>query len=80
MSYYRRNSYSSSWLEILLPLIMCVAVIFVLAFGFNTCTHDKWNDGVCSKCDVRYELRAVYRGIHYYACPECGREVERFGS
>jgi hypothetical protein len=78
MSYHRRYYSSPSLLECMLPIILAVALLFALMLGVNMCSSDEWNDGFCPKCDVRYELRAVYRGRHYYVCPECGCEVQRY--
>lgn len=45
----------------------------------DSAIEDVWNNGICQKCNVRYELRAVSRyGLKYYVCPECGLEVERY--
>lgn len=78
MSYHRRYSSGPSLWEGVLYIIFAVVLLFVMVFGVNMCSSDEWNDGCCPKCDVRYELRAVSQGLHYYVCPECGREVERF--
>jgi hypothetical protein len=69
------HSINSSWLEILIPL----AIALLILFGYNACTANEWNGGKCPDCNVRYELRGVYRGTHYYACPDCGNEVSRYG-
>lgn len=75
MSYYSKyhdNDYS--WLT----LIICIVLIFAIMFGFNTCTASDWNDGICPKCETRYELRGVSKYVKYYACPKCGNEVKRY--
>ena len=59
-------------------LIACIGLIFLLIIGTNSCSHTEWNNGDCPDCEVRYELRGVSKGLKYYACPECGREVERY--
>ncbi len=64
----------TEWWEILIP----IALIFIIMFGTNACSSTDWNDGECSDCDVRYEMRGVSRGLKYYVCPECGNEVERY--
>ena len=71
-----RSSYSSdtSWWEI----IICFILVLLIMLGVNTCAAPKWNDGICPDCEARYELRATYKGLKYYACPECGKEVERY--
>ena len=58
--------------------LICIALVFLLGFGFNMCTADEWNGGECPKCDTRYELRGVSKYIKYYACPDCGNEVRRY--
>ena len=63
----------------LLILIICIVLAFLLIIGSNACTAKEWNNGTCPDCKVRYELRGVYRGTHYYACPGCGNEVSRYG-
>ena len=78
MSYYSR-SYSSSDSEAnLITAIICFILIFAIMFGVNSCAAPVWNNGICPDCDVRYELRGASRGLKYYACPECGQEVERY--
>lgn len=76
MSYYSRSSSDdgATWLTI----IICFVLIFAIIIGTNSCTADEWNDGICPKCEVRYELRGASRGLKYYACPMCGQEVERY--
>ena len=76
MGYYSRK-YSSgdgSWLT----TIICFVLIFAIILGVNACSAPTWNNGVCPDCEVRYELRGASRGLKYYACPECGQEVERY--
>lgn len=79
MSYYsRKHTYhtsDTSWWSIIIPLILALLILFT----HNACTAAEWNGGVCPDCNTRYELRGVYKGTHYYACPECGNEVDRFG-
>ncbi len=76
MSYYSRNYHDTdhSWLTI----IICFALILFIIFTHNACTAQDWNDGECPKCEVRYELRGASRGLKYYSCPKCGKEVERY--
>ena len=76
MSYYSK-SYKSIDSD-LMVIIICFALIFAIMFGFNCCTASDWNDGVCPKCETRYELRGASKYMKYYACPECGKEVERY--
>jgi hypothetical protein len=81
MSYYLRNHSSSSddsWFSIILPIIFCIILIILLIVGTNSCSATTWNNGICSNCEVRYELRGVSSGLKYYSCPECGQEVERY--
>ncbi len=76
MSYYSRSHHDdSSWWTI----IISIALALFILFGVNACTAEEWNNGKCPDCNVRYELRGVYKGTHYYACPDCGNEVSRFG-
>ena len=73
MSYYSKHSDTSWW-----TIVICFALVFLLMFGFNTCTYAEWNDGICSECNVRYELRGVSKYMKYYSCPKCGNEVKRY--
>ena len=57
-------------------IMLAIIVLFVL--GANACTADKWNDGICPNCNIRYELRGISDAMKYYACPECGQEVGRY--
>lgn len=75
MSYYSRN-YDSDWSWS--TIIFCIVLVVLLMVGTNSCSADTWNNGICSDCEVRYELRAASRGLKYYACPECGQEVRRY--
>ena len=77
MSYYS-DSYRSSSDGSLWTAIVCFVLVFMLMFGVNSCSASTWNDGICPDCEVRYELRGASRGLKYYACPECGQEVERY--
>lgn len=52
--------------------------MFLIITGTNSCSADDWNDGICPKCETRYELRGASRGLKYYACPSCGKEVSRY--
>ena len=61
-----------------LPIIISFIIIFLIIFGTNTCSSGAWNYGECPNCDIRYELRGVSKGLKYYVCPECGKEVERY--
>lgn len=70
MNYYSNTSW---W-----TIIICFALVFLIMFGFNTCTAPEWNDGICPECNTRYELRGVSKYIKYYACPDCGNEVKRY--
>lgn len=60
-------------------LAICVVLMFLVMLGVNACSATEWNDGYCPDCNVKYELCAAYEGLRYYACPECGNEVERYG-
>lgn len=73
MSYY--TSSDTSWWT----LVICIVLVVLIAIGFNTCTASKWNGGECPDCHKDYELRAVNDGFRYYACPDCGEEVTRYG-
>ena len=73
MSYYSSHSDTSWW-----TVIICFALVFLIMFGFNTCTYAEWNNGICPECHTRYELRGVSKYMKYYACPDCGNEVERY--
>lgn len=63
----------------LLIVIIGFVLCLLLVFAANACTAKEWNNGYCPDCNTRYELRGVYKGTHYYACPDCGNEVDRYG-
>lgn len=65
-------------LSSIIAIILVFALAIFIVVGFNSCTEATWNDGMCVKCETRYELRGVSKGLKYYACPECGQEVERY--
>ena len=77
----RYKHYSDSDCEIftgLITVIAGIAICLILILGTNACSKTTWNEGICPDCDVRYELRGASRELKYYACPECGLEVERY--
>ena len=78
MSYYSKNYNNSETAANWIIVIICLILIFAIVIGFNSCSAKTWNDGVCPDCEVRYELRGASRGLKYYACPECGREIQRY--
>ena len=78
MSYYSKRYSSTDSSVSLFMIVICIALIFLLIFGTNSCSVSKWNDGICPDCEVRYELRGASNGLKYYSCPECGQEVERY--
>lgn len=78
MSYYSRRYSSSDGEASLIVAIICFILVFAIMLGVNSCSAPIWNDGICPDCEVRYELRGASRGLKYYACPECGQEVERY--
>ena len=61
-----------------ITVIILFAFILLIMFGVNACSAPDWNDGHCPKCETRYELRGASKGLKYYACPDCGKEVERY--
>ena len=62
----------------LVTIVIAIAISLVLILGTNACSEKMWNEGVCPNCETRYELMAASSGLKYYACPECGLEVERY--
>lgn len=78
MSYYSRNNFDSDIGSSLLSLVLCIVLLFIIMIGVNSCSADTWNNGICPKCEVRYELRGVSKGLKYYSCPSCGLEVSRY--
>ncbi len=62
----------------IIEIVICIAIIILIIVGTNSCSASEWNNGVCPKCEIRYELRGVSRGFKYYSCPQCGNEVERY--
>ena len=62
---------------ILVVVIICLLIILIMS-GVDSCTDTIWNEGICSNCEVRYELKGVSKGLKYYVCSECGQEIQRF--
>lgn len=75
MSYYSRNS-SDGYYFVVYAALFVFAILIMM--GTNSCSAEKWNEWICPDCNVRYELRGASRGLKYYACPECGQEVDRY--
>lgn len=74
MGYYSYKSNNTGWAG----LIIAIILFFAIMLGQNSCTETDWNGGICPSCETRYELRGASRGLKYYACPDCGFEVERY--
>ena len=55
-----------------------IVISLALMFGVNSCSASTWNNGICTNCETRYELRGVSDGMKYYACLDCGQEVIRY--
>jgi hypothetical protein len=68
----------NSGISLLVELIIMIATLVFIVIVVNTCSASQWNDGICPKCNERYELCAVYKGLKYYTCPECGEEIRRY--
>lgn len=62
----------------IIEIIVLVGICFLIVAFANSCSASDWNNGICPKCEFRYELRGVSRGIKAYACPECRKEVRRY--
>lgn len=61
-----------------LEMIAIIGIIVFIITTVNSCSASDWNNGICPKCEVRYELRGYSQGISAYACPKCGKEVRRY--
>ena len=62
-------------------IIVVISIIFLCAISYvgNAVTEVTWNNGICAKCNTRYELKAAGTyDLRYYACPICYTEVKRF--
>ena len=68
----------SSNISFIAEIIFLITAVIAIMFSVNTCSSSKWNDGICPKCNERYELCAAYKGLKYYTCPACGQEMERY--
>ncbi len=79
MSYYSKKYNRRNKLDIGEKIIFGIVIlIFILMCNVNSCSASVWNDGVCQKCKIRYELSGISDGFRYYSCPKCGQEVIRF--
>ena len=79
MGYYKNYYSDSDVAKLNLTLIsIFIAILVLLVIGTNSCSASDWNDGICPKCETRYELRGASKGLKYYACPDCGKEVQRY--
>ena len=80
MGYYSRNYRNNDygWSTSIIMLVVSIAFLVIFMLGVNCCSSSDWNNGDCPKCETRYELRGASRGLKYYACPKCGKEVQRF--
>jgi len=59
-------------------IVLLISAMLAFMFFCNSLTNSEWNDGVCSKCNVTYELRGISDALKYYVCPSCHNEVSRF--
>lgn len=64
--------------EIFGVIFIGIAILGLLMLGSNSCTADKWNNGICTDCNIKYELCGVSNAMKYYSCPNCGQEVGRY--
>ena len=62
----------------LIPLVLCIVILFAVICGLNVSRESDWNNGICPDCNVRYELRGAQYMMKLYACPKCGKEVGRY--
>lgn len=62
----------------IIEIFVLIGICILLVIGINSCSVSDWNNGICPKCEVRYELRGYSQGINVYDCPECGKEVHRY--
>lgn len=62
----------------IIEIIALIGICFLIVACVNSCSASDWNDGICPKCGVRYELRGISQGLKAYAYPECGKEVRRY--
>jgi hypothetical protein len=69
---------STSNRNIIIVAMSCIILFILLVFYTDISSSSTWNKGVCPSCHERYELRGVSQGLKYYACPKCGKEVQRF--
>ena len=79
MSYYRRGYSDDMDLGTsIIIILIAIGFLILLRLGINSSSSTTWNNGICPKCEVRYELRAANDGLKYYSCPDCGKEVKRY--
>ena len=62
----------------IIGIFALIGICILIAIGVNSCSASNWNDGICTKCETRYELMGASQGLKYYACPNCGNEVSRY--
>lgn len=72
-------------LKAIMGIGFSVVLMMIVLFGYlemkgcrNNANRYQWNNGICPKCEVRYELRGVSYNDKYYVCPECGDEIIRY--
>lgn len=70
MSPYSYDSDLPFWAYIIAAIIMAMMVS-----SFNSKYDHKWEDGICTECNVQYELTRVRGEMNYYVCPGCKAEV-----
>lgn len=63
---------------LIMEIMFLIFILACVVIGVNSCSASDWNNGICPICEARYELRGASRGLKYYACPNCGKEVERY--
>lgn len=76
MKHYNDTDFDTKWS--ILFLFIAIAFIVLITIIGNSISAPKWNNGICPKCEIRYELRAASHMTKYYACPICGEEVKRY--
>lgn len=75
----KRDNDDFAFKALIVELTIILIIIVISVLGTNSCSSSRWNNGICPKCGIRYELRAATNGgLKYYACPNCGEEVKRY--
>lgn len=64
------------YITVAVIVMAIIAYLIIAVEGYKQKRRiERWGDGMCEDCNIRYELKAATNTIKYYVCNGCGKEV-----